>query len=255
MSSRPTPSKWTNRGAMSRNSPSRKSAKPSALPFPASAAEPVRKLMQLRSPAKLDARVRRTRDALGDALIALMQEQPFESITVQHVLDRAKIGRSTFYNHFRDKDDLFLSDVDDFFSVMSTALDRLGDKSNRLLPAHEFFAHVAQVHEFIRAVNDAQKFHDVFELGKGHFARSIEARLAGMPATRNMNPVGRAARAHALAGAFVSLLEWWLAHQKSATPQQMDVLFHELAWHGLQRATPRGSTSKKPRSSPANSGS
>src|ERR1700752_2902073 len=54
---------------------------------------------------KVDARVRRTRDALGDALVELMQEKPFDSITVQDVLDRAKVGRSTFYSHYSDKDD------------------------------------------------------------------------------------------------------------------------------------------------------
>ena len=42
---------------------------------------------------KMDRRVRRTRDALGDALVALMQERPFEQIKVQHVLDRAGVGR------------------------------------------------------------------------------------------------------------------------------------------------------------------
>src|SRR5580700_5991169 len=59
---------------------------------------------------KTDRRVRRTRDALGDALMKLMHEKPFRDIKVQHVLDRAGVGRSTFYTHFRDKDDLFLSD-------------------------------------------------------------------------------------------------------------------------------------------------
>ena len=63
---------------------------------------------------KTDARVRRTRDALGDALVALMQEKPFDTITVQDVLDRAHVGRSTFYSHYSDKDDLLMSDVDDF---------------------------------------------------------------------------------------------------------------------------------------------
>ena len=67
------------------------------------------------STPKIDRRVRRTRDLLGDALVALMQEKPFETITVQHVLDRARIGRSTFYTHYRSKDDLFLSDLEDFF--------------------------------------------------------------------------------------------------------------------------------------------
>jgi AcrR family transcriptional regulator len=54
------------------------------------------------SKKKTDARVRRTRDALGDALIALMQEKPFDTITVQDVLDRAHVSRSTFYSHYSD---------------------------------------------------------------------------------------------------------------------------------------------------------
>ena len=45
---------------------------------------------------KTDARVRRTRDALVGALVELMHEKPFDTITVQDVLDRAHVGRSTF---------------------------------------------------------------------------------------------------------------------------------------------------------------
>jgi AcrR family transcriptional regulator len=78
------------------------------------------------STSKIDARVRRTRDALGDALLTLMQEKAFETITVQEVLDRAGIGRSTFYAHYRDKNDLFLSDLEDFLEPMSTVLMRCG---------------------------------------------------------------------------------------------------------------------------------
>lgn len=45
---------------------------------------------------KMDRRARRTRDALGDALIELMQERPFNSITVQDVLARAEVGAQRF---------------------------------------------------------------------------------------------------------------------------------------------------------------
>ena len=83
---------------------------------------------------KIDRRVRHTRDALGDALLTLMQAKPFETITVQQVLDRAGIGRSTFYAHYRDKDDLFLSDVEDFLEPMSTLLLRHHEASNRVAP-------------------------------------------------------------------------------------------------------------------------
>src|SRR5579859_4132940 len=89
---------------------------------------------------KRDRRVVRTRDTLGDALVALMREKNFEEITVQEVLDRAGVGRSTFYVHYRDKDDLFLSDVEDFFEVMSTMLTRRGESSSRVAPVRELFA-------------------------------------------------------------------------------------------------------------------
>lgn len=58
---------------------------------------------------KVDERTRRTRTRLSNALVALILEKPIDKLTVQEVLDRAGVGRSTFYLHFRDKDDLFLS--------------------------------------------------------------------------------------------------------------------------------------------------
>lgn len=66
--------------------------------------------------AKTDLRILKTRNALGDALVTLMQEKKFEEIKLQDVLDLAEVGRSTFYVHYRDKDDLFLSDVEDFLN-------------------------------------------------------------------------------------------------------------------------------------------
>ncbi|MBI1757620.1 MAG: TetR/AcrR family transcriptional regulator [Actinobacteria bacterium] len=56
-----------------------------------------------------DRRVRRTRAALNSALLDLIIEKGYEAVTVQDIIDRADVGRSTFYAHFRDKDDLLLS--------------------------------------------------------------------------------------------------------------------------------------------------
>src|SRR5260370_16508644 len=95
--------------------------------------------------AKEDRRIRRTRDALGDALVALLQETPFESITVQDVLDRAGVGRSTFYAHYRDKDDLLLTDAAEFFAFISTLLERTGEKPWRVAPARDAFALIPEL--------------------------------------------------------------------------------------------------------------
>ena len=97
---------------------------------------------------KPDPRAARTRDRLGGALIGLLFTKPLEEITMQEVLDRAGVSRSTFYEHYRDKNDLFLSDTDDFFAAMSTLLEKKKNPSQRVAPVAEFFTHVAQVRDF-----------------------------------------------------------------------------------------------------------
>ena len=182
------------------------------------------------SKPKLDARVRRTRDALGDALVALIEERPFDSITVQHVLDRAGVGRSTFYSHFRGKHDLFLSDMEDFLEGMCTLLLRTREQSDRVAPVRELFAHVAQMHPLHSALIAADKFRDFLELAHGHFARAIDQRLAELPVSQSMLAPVRIAFAQALAGALLSLMCWWLDHQATGSPAQMDDFFHRMVW-------------------------
>src|SRR5215813_6015421 len=58
---------------------------------------------------KPDRRVARSRRAMKEALTDLILERGYESVTVQDVIDRADVGRSTFYAHFLDKDDLLMA--------------------------------------------------------------------------------------------------------------------------------------------------
>lgn len=181
----------------------------------------------------MDPRVRRTRDLLGDALVELLHERPFDEITVQLVLDRAGVARSTFYQHFRDKNDLFLSDVEDFLEGFGSLLERTGEESDRLLPVRELFAHLAEVGDFYRALVASGKIRDVFDLMEGTFARSVERRLAASPRARGLPEEARAAAARAHAGALVSLIDWWVLRRDPLSPEQMDTLFHRLAWSGI----------------------
>ena len=183
-------------------------------------------------PSKMDRRVLHTRDALGDALVRLMQEKPFETITVQQVLDRAGIGRSTFYSHYRDKDDLFMSDVEEFWEGMSTLISRRQEASDRVAPVTELFAHVAEAREFYAAMVASGKIHDVLELGRGQFARGIDQRFADLPRARGISMERRPAVAHALAGALMALLSWWVDRGMPSSPEQMDNVFHQMVWSG-----------------------
>jgi len=182
---------------------------------------------------KTDARVRRTRDALGDALIALMQEKAFETITVQEVLDRAHVSRSTFYTHYSDKDDLLMSDSEEFFEALSMALSAHGDKSDRVFPVKEFFNHLADVQPFYKALVKSGKFQENMELARGHFARGIERRLSELPRAKSIPANERSAIAFTHAGALLSLLTWWLDRGMREPPEQMDELFHRMVWNGL----------------------
>src|SRR5215471_4694864 len=65
---------------------------------------------------KTDRRSERTRKLLQNALIDLIAERGYAAITIQAIVDRADVGRTTFYLHFRDKDDLFMSCHEDFVS-------------------------------------------------------------------------------------------------------------------------------------------
>ena len=183
---------------------------------------------------KIDQRIRRTRDQLGDALMELALEKPFDAITVQDVIDRAGVSRSTFYVHYNDKDDLFISDVDEFFEGMATALSRRGDSSDRIAPVRELFAHVADASRFQKAIVASGKIHDVLELGQGHFARGIEQRLAELHRAWGTN-VQRHAIAQALAGALLSLLSWWIKAKMPTSPAHMDDLYHRMVWSGIIR--------------------
>jgi len=185
------------------------------------------------SKKKTDARVRRTRDALGDALIALMQEKPFDTITVQEVLDRAHVSRSTFYTHYSDKDDLLMSDAEEFFEAISMALSAHGDKSERVFPVKEFFSHLADVQPFFKALVKSGKFQENMELARGHFARGIERRLSELPRSKTIPANELPAIAFTHAGALLSLLTWWLDRGMREPPAEMDELFHRMVWNGV----------------------
>src|SRR5881296_1080141 len=66
-----------------------------------------------RTAKPLDRRVQRTRKLLQDALVSQMIEKGYEATTVQDIIDRANVGRATFYAHFADKETLLASRIED----------------------------------------------------------------------------------------------------------------------------------------------
>jgi AcrR family transcriptional regulator len=188
-------------------------------------------LKKRRSP---DPRAARTRTRLGMAFIQLIHEKPIEDVTVQDVLDRAFIGRSTFYLHFRDKNDLLLSQLEMFCEIQSSVLVESKEKSLRVMPVAEMFEHIAKQVRFYRILVDAGRINDFFDLAQVAFARGIRQRLIDSGRLSAISRNELAARANALAGSLLSLLRWWLDRGAKESPAAMDELFHKMVWTGLQ---------------------
>ncbi|MEU2033572.1 TetR/AcrR family transcriptional regulator [Nocardia amamiensis] len=99
-----------------------------------------------------DRRVRRTRNLLHRALIELMLERGYDRITVRDILDRADVGRSTFYAHYRDKDDLLLRSSTDYLHAAVAAAETDTDAEEPLAPVRTLFRLAADNPEVYRAL-------------------------------------------------------------------------------------------------------
>jgi len=181
-----------------------------------------------------DARVRRTRLQLGTALLNLIIEKPINDVTIQDILDRSGVGRSTFYLHYRDKDDLLVSQLETFLETISSSLSDRKDKSHRVMPVAELFAHIGNQNKLYRVLSDSGHLKDFFELAEGHFARGIERRLKESGRLATLPQRELAARSSALSGSLLSLLRWWLDRGEKESPEEMDQMFHRMVWTGLQ---------------------
>src|SRR5919198_2154855 len=69
-------------------------------------------------PRSTDRRVLRTRAALREALLALIVERGWDAVGIRDICARATVGRSTFYTHFADKEELLFSGFDDLRSML-----------------------------------------------------------------------------------------------------------------------------------------
>ena len=184
-----------------------------------------------------ETRVERTRHALGTALMELLRERPLQQLTVQDVLDRAGVGRATFYAHFQNKRDLFLSENERFLGWLEAQLAAPGSRPGRLAPVSEFFAHVAEQGAYLRALRESGETEVVWRLVTGQLACMIERRLALLsPPAPGAVPTPAAQAAFA-AGSLAELLQWWLARDQRPSAEQMDDTWHDMAWRALRGAS------------------
>lgn len=183
------------------------------------------------SPKRPDARTARTYRALSAALVELMQTREFDAITVQDLLDRAGVGRATFYSHFRNKDDFLLTDLERMLAGVESHFDLTAGRTTRVAPVAELFGHLAEAKAFAEALERSGRLEVVLDIASGHLARIIERRLRDLGVQPRELPLNAAARVFGAMA--MELAKWWLSRNTSYSATDMDSRFHELVWRGL----------------------
>src|SRR5258706_16136663 len=115
------------------------------------------------SQVKNDRRVDRTMAALRTALIELIQEKHYDSITVQDIIDRANVGRSTFYTHFRDKEDVLIGDWKRILGFFIESINFEYAGMSRFVPVRELMLHLKEFHALYRALVRSGKAERLFD--------------------------------------------------------------------------------------------
>lgn len=188
-----------------------------------------------------DRRVRRTRKNLAEALVSLILERGYNRVTVQDILDRADVGRSTFYAHFRDKEALLLSCFDGLHDELARDLDEMTPgrmPDDPAQPSLAIFAHADRHRNVYQALCGRhggqvvqRHMHDLIaSLLTAHLAPHLAAPAARVPA-----PVVVEHYASALLG----VLTWWVRHDFPYPPAEMARMFGLLANPGVMTAIGR----------------
>ncbi len=192
------------------------------------------KTTQLSENAAPDRRRQRTRQALSQALIALVQEKRYESITVQDICDRADVGRSTFYAHYQDKDDLLAGN---FQQVMESLGSQIEWRDNQFIfPVEPLFRHVQEHHHLYKALALGGGFDVLLRAGKQQWRMQIETYITTLLPPGRTPAVPLDVVTTYLAGAVQTMLLWWLERKMPYPPERMDELFQQLVMPGVNSA-------------------
>lgn len=184
-----------------------------------------------------DRRVRRSRDLLHRALIALIMERGYRHITVQDILDRADVGRSTFYAHYRGKDDLLLASAEEhlrtIFAEREPAAPNDGKHPEPVLrPALTLFRLVDQNRSLYRALVGRRGSDLIVGSTRDLLATVLSERLRARPTTQDDDQVP--VLVAFLVSALMGLLTWWLDNDPPYTADEMYGHFERLVTHGIR---------------------
>jgi AcrR family transcriptional regulator len=186
-----------------------------------------------------DRRIIKTRRLLQDAMVSLLLEKGYDAITVQDLLDRANVGRSTFYAHYRDKEALLLSGFDEMVahfqaSVVADPQAALSEESLKKVGLL-VFQHALENQKVFKALFGGDANGIVLNHARKYFSQLVRSHLENVL-------VGRAPKIPLEVivefgmGALLSLLTWWLNQKTAYSAEQINQYYWGLVEPGVQMA-------------------
>src|SRR5215208_8213229 len=179
---------------------------------------------------KNDRRSQRTRHLLSEALVQLIREKDYNSITVSDIIERANIGRSTFYANYRDKDALFVGELDRVIEALSQQIP--SQEESPFFPSLGLFHHVGEEYELYKAL----LWGPGIDLLIKHLQKSLTKRIEkGLQESRKEFNVPMPILANFIGGSFLTLLQWWLENKMIYPPEEMNEIFKRLTLAGIEK--------------------
>ncbi|MBQ4600665.1 MAG: TetR/AcrR family transcriptional regulator [Oscillospiraceae bacterium] len=175
----------------------------------------------------MDRRQQKTRKAIFEAFSALLEQKRFEHITVQDIIDRANVGRSTFYAHFETKDSLVKAMCADIFDhIFESAACAYSHRGNSLeAELCHVLCHLRDSKKDVVGILSSQSG-DLFmqyyrEYLAALFARHRELFPANVPHDFALNHLSRS---------FAAATAWWVDGKMEHSPERL--VDHFLAMTG-----------------------
>lgn len=192
----------------------------------------------------MDRRIYRTREAILDALIDLIDEKGFESISIKDITDRANINRGTFYLHYHDKFDLLDQTENEIIERMKEILLSEGTwgfeeyiNSGKPMPV------IVSLFNYIKL--RARLMHAILGLKanpnfQGRLKKAIESNLYYLGVFTNRNQTDLLVPGEYLvsyvAAAHMGVVQVWLENNCRETPEEMALILSRLSFNGPFRA-------------------
>ena len=196
--------------------------------------------------SKTDKRVRKTQEALRDALLHLIVERGYEKTSVQDILDRAGVGRATFYLHYRSKEDLLRRSLDRLRELLikeCRSATSSSTKSRIQLPfSLAFFRHVDSHRKLYRAVVGRESGFIVDRQMRRLLVELVRDEITSSDQAKAKQPWADMVSQYVV-GALMSMVTWWLDFNVKLSAEEIDKTFRQMTLPAIASQVPQ---SKRP---------